>query len=141
MGRGHKKVYDEALLLSYKEYGNVWKVAEAHDMCGQSVYERLSRLGVVSKLRVFSEADKKILINNYVVFKNQGKLDDLAKSLGRTKQFICRQAKTLGLTDPRSFKPYAEKKGSNPYAKHHARVRSKKGSPPSPAQPSDAQGT
>jgi hypothetical protein len=35
-----------------------------------------------------------------------GKLGDLAAAMGRTRQFICRQARTLGLTDPKAPRPY-----------------------------------
>jgi hypothetical protein len=36
-----------------------------------------------------------------------GKLSELAVSMGRTKYFICRQAKLLGLTNQKRSKPYA----------------------------------
>ncbi len=126
---GSKKISDEMLLESYAKYGSIWKVAKEVGLCGQSVHERLVRLGKVNKLHVFTEAEKTILLNEYQAFKNIGRLDDLAKKMGRTKQFICRQAKMLGLTNPKSLHPYAEKEGSNPYYKYHCRVRTLRGSP------------
>lgn len=129
MGRGHKKVSDDAISDAYRRLGNIWMVAEEVGLCGQSVHERLLRLNIIKKMNVFTEKDKSDLCDKYQTYKDIGKLDDLAKEMGRTKQFICRKAKTLGLTDRHSFKPYAEKKDSNPYSRYHARVRAKKGSP------------
>lgn len=41
-----KKASTEELVTAYKELGTVWKVAKRFGMCGQSVWERLRRLGV-----------------------------------------------------------------------------------------------
>lgn len=129
MGRGQKKVSDEALLNSYSKRGSIWKVAEDVGLCGQTVHERLVRLGKINKMNIFTDEEKSTLMNEYSSFKSKGKLDDLAKKMGRTKQFICRQARIFGLTNQHSPKPYAEKSGSNPYSKYHARVRVLRGSP------------
>lgn len=126
---GRKKVSDDVLLESYSRTGNVWEVGKEVGMCGQSVHERLVRLGKITKMNVFTDAEKTILLNEYEAFKNKGRLDDLAKKMGRTKQFVCRQAKKLGLTNKKSYRPYAEKPDSNPYNKYHSRVRSLRGSP------------
>lgn len=124
-----KKVSDDVLLEAYARVGNVWKVADEVGMCGQSVHERLVRLGKINKMNIFTEADKKILIDEYSSFKSRGCLSELAEKMGRTKQFICRKAKEVGLTNYKGVRPYAEKEGSNPYWRHHDRVRSLKGSP------------
>lgn len=129
MGRGQKKVSDEVILEAYGRLCNVWLVGKEVGLCGQSVHERLMKLKVVKKINVFTEKDKKKLQTKYQTYKDHGQLDVLAKDMGRTKQFICRQARKMGLTNQNSFRPYAEKKDSNPYAKYHARVRAKKGSP------------
>jgi hypothetical protein len=129
MGRGRKKVADDVILEAYKRLENVWLVGKEVGLCGQSIHERLLRLNVLNKINVFTEKDKKKLQDKYQFYKNQGSLDILAKEMGRTKQFICRQAAAMSLTNRKSLKPYAEKKESNPYAKYHARVRAKKGSP------------
>ena len=124
-----KKVSDDALISAYLTHGSVWVVAKDVGICGQSVYQRLARLGVINKIRVFSEEERKTLLAEYVEYKNKGKLDDLAAKMGRTKQFICRQAKKLGLTDARSPKMYLEKQGSSHYGRDHKRVRTLRGSP------------
>lgn len=129
MGRGQKKVSDEILLKSYEKHGNLWKVASDIGLCGQTVHERLLRLKKITKMNVFTEREKNILLSEYSDFKSRGKLGDLAKKMGRTKPFICRQAKELGLTDQKSSRPYAERENSNPYNKYHARVRSLRGAP------------
>ena len=102
----HKKATDEELIEAYERLDNVWKVADEFDMCGQSVHERLSKLGVVKPVNVFTEEDKKRLEEEYVVYRNAGKLQELADSMGRTKQFICRQAGLLGLTDKNHKRKY-----------------------------------
>ena len=103
-----KKVPDEVLIKLYQEHQNVWKVAESANMCGQSVHERLTKLGVINKMRVFTDEEKQILVQQYEMAANSGKLSDLAEVMGRTKTFICRQAKALGLTDKTRKKPYLE---------------------------------
>lgn len=130
MGRGNKKVSDDVLLEAYSRIGNVWKVAAEIGLCGQSVHERLVTLGKINKINAFSEADKDILLKEYKAFKSSGKLNELAARMGRTKQFICRQAKALGLTNQHPVeKEWLRKDGSNPYARDHARVRARRGRP------------
>lgn len=129
MAMGVKKVSDEVIVESYIKHGNVWLVGKEVGLCGQSVHERLTRLGVIKKLNVFTESEKNILLSEYVEARDKGSLDGLALKLGRTKQFICRKAKALGLTDLAHHKKYNEIEGSNPYARNHARVRAAKGTP------------
>lgn len=68
-------------------------------MCGQSVHERLTKLGVINKMRTFSEAERAILMEQYAKYADSGRLHELARKMGRTKHYICRQAGLLGLTD------------------------------------------
>ena len=95
-----KKVSDEMLVKSYSITGSVWKTAKEVGMCGQSVYERLNKLGIVKKMKLWTSDDDKRLCEDYVSYKKENKLDELAQQMGRTKQFICRKAKILGLTNP-----------------------------------------
>lgn len=83
----------------YREHGSVWKVGELVGMSGQTVHKRLSRAGVIVPMNVFGDADKAVLRERYTIHADAGTLDALAKSMGRTKQFICRQAGLLGLTN------------------------------------------
>jgi Holliday junction resolvase len=102
-----RKATDGQLLTAYSNTGSVWKVARQFGMCGQSVHERLSRLGVITPRNLWTPDDDKVLQERYRDYKSAGKLADLALQLGRTKPFICRQAKRLGLTSQAGDKPYA----------------------------------
>lgn len=65
-GRGSpKKATDQQILEAYKSLGSCWKVAEMFGMCGQSIQERLAKLGVEMKNKVFSEQEKKTLSERY----------------------------------------------------------------------------
>lgn len=95
-----KKVSDEILIESYSITGNIWKTAEEVGICGQSVYERLKKIGIIKKMNLWTSDDDKRLIEDYLLHKKENRLDALATQMGRTKQFICRKAKILGLTNP-----------------------------------------
>lgn len=96
----HKKVSDEQLIKEYQRLGNVWKVAEIVGICGQSVHERLTKLGKINKMRVLTKSEKEKIEKVYLsgITKGDGKLDALCDEIGRTKQFVCRYAKSVGLT-------------------------------------------
>ena len=111
IGRGYKKVSDEEIIKSYKKLGNIWKTGKVVGLCGQSVHERLKKLGVQLKLKPFSSAEKDRLQNEYSNYRDSGKLQVLADKMGRTKHFLCRQAKKIRLTDP--SKPYKISKSKN----------------------------
>ena len=98
-GRGHKKASDEEILKAYQETNNIWKAAEKLGMCGQNVWKRLKRLGITFDQRIFSSKEKDCLKMYYERYASEGRLDDLAKIMGRTKPFLARQARELGLTD------------------------------------------
>ena len=123
------KVPDEIIIEAYHRSRNVWKVGKEVGLCGQSVHERTKRLGIKTNYPPFTDKEKQVLIDEYIKYRDLGQLQKLAKKLKRTKQFICRKAKVLGLTNPSHLKPYAVKENSDPYHKHHARVRSKNGAP------------
>lgn len=96
----HEQVIpDSDLIKSYQRTGNIWKTADEYGISGQSVYARLNKLGIVKHINYWTEEDDAILLQKYVLYKMSGRLDELAKELGRTKQFVCRKAKRLGLTD------------------------------------------
>jgi len=129
IGRGMKKVSDELISELYNKLGNVWLVGKEAGLCGQSVHERLVRLGKINPIRIFDKNEMLILESEYAIHRDAGKLDLLAQKMGRTKQFICRKAKQLGLTDQGRPRPYAIKPESDPYMRNHARVRSLRGQP------------
>lgn len=101
-----QRVSLEELTSLYAEHGNVHKVGKIVGISGGSVHERLVKAGVARPMNVFTDAERERLQREYVLFRQAGKLDDLAKSMGRTKHFICRQARDLGLTDKTASRAY-----------------------------------
>jgi Holliday junction resolvase len=99
-------VSDADIVKWYEQTGNIWVTAEILGLCGQSVHERLVRLGLNKKINKFTEEETKRLISEYALYKDQGKLDVLAASMGRTKSFICTKARKLGLTSYNHPRPY-----------------------------------
>src|ERR1039457_3060123 len=97
--KNSQKVSDDRLIESYNKLHNVWKVADEVGLCGQSVHERLSKIGVQTKMNYFTDGDVFYLREHYTTYLLKGKLSELAKKMGRSKTFICIQAKELGLTD------------------------------------------
>lgn len=97
---------DAELMSAYVELGSVHKVGARFGMRGTSAHERLSKLGVVKPIRVFTDDERDILRRDYVLYRDLGRLSDLAARMGRTVPFLARQARTLGLTDARHPKPY-----------------------------------
>lgn len=94
-----KKVSDEVLIESYSRLNNIWKVGTEVGLCGQSVQERLVKLGIQRNNPLFTDDEKFFLLEHYNNYLLEGKLQELADKMGRTKQFICRKAKQFGLTD------------------------------------------
>jgi Holliday junction resolvase len=94
-----KKCSDNEIIEAYKKTKNIWRAAENLGMCGQSVHERLVRLGVKLNHPKWTEEETCILRERYILYRNSGKLDLLAKKLNRTKHLICRKAKEIGLTN------------------------------------------
>lgn len=101
------KATDEQIIEAYSRLHSVWKVAGEFGMCGQSVHERLRRLGIDTSKNVFTDDDRRYLAERYVLYRDGGMLQALADEMGRTKQFICRQAGKMGLTDQGAQRKYA----------------------------------
>ena len=102
-----KKATDEQLIDSYNRTKSVWETAKEFCMCGQSVHERLQKLGVTEPQNVFTEEDYQKLRDCYVIYRDAGKLQELADEMGRHKTTICGKAKVLGLTNPKHGAPWA----------------------------------
>jgi hypothetical protein len=82
----------------------------------------LTKLGLVEPVNVFAEHEKDRLRRDYELFANRGRLHVLAAQMGRTKQFLCRQAGELGLTDANRSKaclaPQMSKRAKQWHAKN-----------------------
>lgn len=92
-------VTDNQIIKAYKETGNVWRAGELLGMKGGTVHYRLKKLGIETKNKKFTPDEKEVLKRRYVLYRDNGELEKLASEMGRTKQFLCRQAGLLGLTD------------------------------------------
>lgn len=94
-----QKASDAEVLAAYEHSGSVQAAGKSLNMCGQSVYERLIRLGASTKINKFTEADRQRLRADYTKHRDTGTLRDLAAEMGRTVPFLSRQARALGLTN------------------------------------------
>lgn len=108
------------MAAAYIRTGSVWKVAAEFGMCGQTVHGRLVKLGMTKPINVFSDAERQTLREQYVIAADAGQLGSLALSMGRTKPFICRQARDLGLTNPTRTKAYLAERMSAATKAWHA---------------------
>lgn len=121
-GRGphNRKATDQAVLDAYTRTGNVWRAAEELGMCGQTVHARLQKLGAAKTMRVFTAAEDAVLVERYADHANAGTVAELAAELGRTRHFLCRQARRLGLTDIRRKRAYIGQPTSVRFKAWHA---------------------
>lgn len=99
-------ISDADIISAYGRHRSVWKAGVELGICGQNVHQRLVKLGLNAPKNLWTEADDAILLEEYTAFVDTGRLGDLAKRLGRTKQFVVRQAGRLGLTNQSRSKPY-----------------------------------
>lgn len=102
----NRKATDEQIVEAYMRAKSVWKAAEELGMCGQSVHERLQKIGVDTSANLFTEKDYDKLRECYVVYRDAGMLDELAREMGRDKTTICGKAKMLGLTNKNCERKY-----------------------------------
>lgn len=104
--RRGQKASDQEIVAAYSELRNCWRVAERFGMCGQSIHERLGKLGVIKKMRLFTADEIEWLKRDYWAHADAGRLPALAAAMGRNKTFICTIAREIGLTDKRRARPY-----------------------------------
>lgn len=108
MSGSKMKATNEQIIEAYNRRGNIWRVGEELGMCGQSVQERLIRLGIKRNNPPFTEGDMTFLKEYYQEYAGAGKLQELADIMERTKPFISRQARKSGLTSyKRDHKMYS----------------------------------
>lgn len=101
-----KRFTDEQIASAYSECGSIHKAAKTLGLNHSSVHERLVKMGINKPVNAFTQEDEDRLKREYKVYRDAGKLDVLAQEMGRTKQYICRKAGQMGLTDQRHSKPY-----------------------------------
>lgn len=93
-----RKATDEQIIESYRRLNNIWLVAKEFGMCGQSVHQRLIKLGIARNNPPFTSDDMAFLKEHYQEYANAGRLQELADIMRRTKYFISRQARKEDLT-------------------------------------------
>lgn len=101
-----ERIPDNVIIESYSRTHSCKKTGIEVGLNHSSVHERLVRLGMNNKQNVFTKEHDALLMREYLIYRDAGQLDKLATVMGRTKQFICRQAKRLGLTDGKHPKKY-----------------------------------
>lgn len=92
-----QKASDDELRKAYLETGSVWKTAERFGMCGQSVHERVSAMGIVQSDAYTPEVQEKISKFYAGDFK-KGDLEIFCKANGLLKPNVSRWARERGLT-------------------------------------------
>jgi Holliday junction resolvase len=102
------KCSDADVIKAYEETKNVWRAGEMLGISGQGVARRLKGLGITAtgNGRPWTESDSEVLRREYLIHRDAGQLVLLAGRLGRTRHFICRQARALGLTDVKHGRRY-----------------------------------
>jgi hypothetical protein len=83
----------------------VHKAAREVGLNHSSVHERLIRLGLNKPANILTGAEVERLRLEYRIFRDAGRLEDLARSMGRNKTFLCARARALGLTISRNGGP------------------------------------
>jgi len=94
-----KRTNDE-ILKAYSETGSVWKAAEILGICGQSVHERLQKLGAnkVQRLPKWKQdAIRKVYNEGFM--SGDGVLDALCRQVGMSKPNVSREARRAGITN------------------------------------------
>jgi hypothetical protein len=62
---GKLKFTDDEIISAYKKTGSIWKAADILGICGQSVHERLVKLGVERSLNHITKQEKDIVKEYY----------------------------------------------------------------------------
>jgi len=100
-----KKATDEQLKSAYKETGSIWAVAGRYDMCGQSVHERLTKIGIIES-NAYTTDQKKVIREFYKTGFKKGNFSAFCKLNGLLPTSASRWARSEGLTDvSREYSP------------------------------------
>ena len=94
-----EKATDREILTAYEKTKSVHKAGKLLGMYGQTVHNRLRKLGVCFRNRRWTTREKQILVEQYTRYRDAGRLSALAEKLTRTKHLLCRKARELGLTN------------------------------------------
>src|SRR3954470_22145154 len=102
IGRGHKRATDEQVIAAYQATRSVWKAAKQLGLAGQTVHERLRRLGIEpAHARWTSEEDaelRRLFGDPHLT------AADVAKRLNRTSASVSCRAGELSIEKARAPK-------------------------------------
>ena len=93
------RIPDSEIIGAYEAAGSVHEAGKMLGCSHSTVHRRLQTLGIGRNNTRFSELEAERLRLEYPIYRDELRLDDLAEAMGRTKQFICRKARDMGLTD------------------------------------------
>jgi hypothetical protein len=95
-----KKRTDQEILESYAKTQSVWKSAVELGICGQSVHERLKKLGASNPRKTVTDEQIQTIKDAYSspFLRGESPLNALELKLGMHRTNICRIARKLGLT-------------------------------------------
>lgn len=88
------KVTAEEIIAAYRETGSVWKAAKKVGLCGQSVWERLTRLGYRLPGSQWTEEENAALRE----MAGRASMADIAKALGRPYASVASRLSALGIS-------------------------------------------
>jgi hypothetical protein len=94
----YQKATDQQLIDSYAQTGSVWKTAAQFGMCGQSVWERLCKLGKIES-DFYTPEQEKLIEDFYCSGFKKGELEIFCKRNGFLKPNVSRWARHQGLTN------------------------------------------
>lgn len=100
-----KKASDKQIVNTYNETKNIWKTSKRLGMAGQTVHERLKRLGIKLQNPKFTNEELEYLKLHYNEYAGLNNTKELATQMGRTVSFLCRKAKLFGLTNRHRKRP------------------------------------
>ena len=97
---GNQKATVEQYIASYTKTNSVWKTAKELGVCGQTVWEALKKHDLTKGTHFFSQKERDELKAMYEsgIQKGDGKIKAFCEKYNRTRQFVSRQARLLGLT-------------------------------------------
>ena len=98
---GRRKATDEQIAVAYRKAGSVWAAGDELGVSGQTVSRRLKAIGEIcdASRKPFTDADRDAIRTFYTTTPDRDwDLSKLATTMGRSRQVICREAKSLGLT-------------------------------------------
>jgi hypothetical protein len=91
----NKRCTNEEIISAYWETGNVWKAAKRLGLCGQSVWERLKKMGYQLNLKPWTEDEN----NELRSLLPHCDLAEIGRRLGRSYSAVACQVSGLGLAN------------------------------------------